>query len=78
MFELPTENNKDPPTLNGGGRGGVRIILFSEVTLNYVVTDCTNVGLFNGYWQNNAEGNAEVDLLPIEVCVLLKSTVKTM
>ena len=30
-FELPTENNKHP--MNGGGRGGLRILLFSEVTL---------------------------------------------
>ena len=30
-FELLTENNKHP--MNGGGRGGLRILLFSEVTL---------------------------------------------
>ena len=32
MFELSVENNKHP-TLKGGDRGGVRILLFSEVTL---------------------------------------------
>ena len=31
MFELPTENNTHP--MNGGGRGGMWILLFSEVTL---------------------------------------------
>ena len=48
----------------------MRIILFSEVTVfDYNVSTILSpiVGLFNGYWQNNAEDNAEVDLLPIEV-----------
>ena len=43
----------------------MRIILFSEVTVfDYNVSTILSpiVGLFNGYWQNNAE----VDLLPIE------------
>ena len=31
MFKLPIGNNKHP--MNGGGRGGVQILLFSEVTL---------------------------------------------
>ena len=31
LFELPTETHT--PTLNGGDRGGVWILLFSEVTL---------------------------------------------
>ena len=47
----------------------MRIILFSEVTVfDYNVSTILSpiVGLFNGYWQNNAEDNAEVDLLPIE------------
>ena len=45
------------------------IILFPEVTVfDYNVSTILSpiVGLFNGYWQNNAEDNAEVDLLPIE------------
>ena len=48
----------------------MRIILFSEVTVfDYNVSTILSpiVGLFNGYWQNNAEDDAEVDLLPIEV-----------
>ena len=48
----------------------MRIILFSEVTVfDYNVSTILSpiVGLFNGYWQYNAEDNAEVDLLPIEV-----------
>ena len=32
LFELPLEIT-NPPTLNGGDRGGVWILLFSEVTL---------------------------------------------
>ena len=32
MFELPKEKT-NTPVLNGGDRGGVRIVLFSEVTL---------------------------------------------
>ena len=47
----------------------MRIILFSEVTVfDYNVSTILSpiVGLCNGYWQNNAEDNAEVDLLPIE------------
>ena len=47
----------------------MRIILFSEVTVfDYNVSTILSpiVGLFNGYWQNNPEDNAEVDLLPIE------------
>ena len=47
----------------------MRIILFSEVTVfDYNVSTILSpiVGLFNGYWQNNAEDNAEVELLPIE------------
>ena len=68
MFELRTENNKHP-NLNGGGRGRVRVVLFSEVIIfDYNVSTILSpvVGVFNGYWQNNAEDNAEVDLLPIE------------
>ena len=34
MFELPTEKKKtNTPTLNGRDRGGVRILMFCEVTL---------------------------------------------
>ena len=33
MFELSVENDKHP-TLNGGDRGGGRILLLSEVTLS--------------------------------------------
>ena len=32
MFELPTENNKHP-NFEWSGEGGVRVVLFSEVTL---------------------------------------------
>ena len=65
-----TYRKQQTPQLWIEGRGRVRIILFSEVTVfDYNVSTILSpiVGLFNGYWQNNAEDNAEVDLLPIEV-----------
>ena len=39
------KKTKNTPTLNGGDRGGARILLFSEVTLclNNFVADCLNL-----------------------------------
>ena len=54
-FELPTENNKHP--MNGGGREGLQILLFSEVTLfEYNVSTILSPYIIEALEQTNLLG----------------------